>query len=82
MQGDEAMKDSQGKISIQAAKPLTENEEMFKALLEKHDFYYEYSDDSRVYDRGKESHNNLKRVAKELGKKYEDWLAEAEKKLF
>ena len=33
-------------------------EELHK-LLEDHDFYYVYSDDGRVYDKGKASHVRL-----------------------
>ena len=33
-------------------------EELHK-LLEAHDFYYVYSDDGRVYDKGKASHVRL-----------------------
>jgi len=41
-------------------------EELHK-LLEDHDFYYVYSDDGRVYDKGKASQEKIDALVKETG---------------
>ena len=41
-------------------------EELHK-LLEAHDFYYVYSDDGRVYDKGKASQEKIDALIKEIG---------------
>ena len=49
-------------------------EELHK-LLEYHDFYYVYSDDSRVYDKGKASQEKIDALVKETGSNGK-WLYE------
>ena len=39
--------------------------EEYKDLLEKHDWYYMFSDDNKVYDNGKNSEENLIKLYKE-----------------
>ena len=41
-------------------------EELHK-LLKDHDFYYVYSDDGRVYDKGKASQEKIDALVKETG---------------
>ena len=41
--------------------------EELQKLLEAHDFYYVYSDDSRVYDKGKASQEKIDVLIKEIG---------------
>ena len=41
-------------------------EELHK-LLEAHDFYYVYSDDSRVYNKGKVSQEKIDVLVKDIG---------------
>ena len=41
-------------------------EELHK-LLEAHDFYYVYSDDGRVYDKGKASQEKIDVLVKDIG---------------
>ena len=52
-------------------------EELHK-LLEDHDFYYVYSDDSRVYDKGKASQEKIDVLVKDIGsigkKMYEQFM--------
>ncbi len=47
-------------------------EELHK-LLKDHDFYYVYSDDGRVYDKGKASQEKIDALVKETGSNGE-WL--------
>jgi hypothetical protein len=42
------------------------NIEQYKKRLEKHDWHYAFSDDSRVYDRGRKEQMELQAIAKEL----------------
>ena len=52
---------------------LTKEEQRFmqieklQRLLEAHDFYYVYSDDGRVYDKGKASQEKIDALVKETG---------------
>ena len=52
---------------------LTKQEKKFmqieelQRLLEAHDFYYVYSDDGRVYDKGKASQEKIDALIKEIG---------------
>ena len=52
---------------------LTKEEQRFmqieklQRLLEAHDFYYVYSDDGRVYDKGKASQEKIDVLIKEIG---------------
>ena len=52
---------------------LTKQEQRFmqieklQRLLEAHDFYYVYSDDGRVYDKGKASQEKIDVLIKEIG---------------
>ena len=52
-------------------------EELHK-LLEDHDFYYVYSDDGRVYDKGKASQEKIDVLVKDIGsegkKMYQQFL--------
>ena len=52
-------------------------EELHK-LLEAHDFYYVYSDDGRVYDKGKASQEKIDVLVKDIGsigkKMYEQFM--------
>ena len=52
-------------------------EELHK-LLEDHDFYYVYSDDGRVYDKGKASQAKIDVLVKDIGsigkKMYEQYM--------
>ena len=52
-------------------------EELHK-LLEAHDFYYVYSDDGRVYDKGKASQEKIDVLVKDIGsigkKMYEQYM--------
>ena len=41
--------------------------EELQRLLEAHDFYYVYSDDGRVYDKGKASQDKIDVLIKEIG---------------
>ena len=41
--------------------------EELQKLLEAHDFYYVYSDDGRVYDKGKASQEKIDALIKEIG---------------
>jgi len=41
--------------------------EELQKLLEDHDFYYVYSDDGRVYDKGKASQEKIDALVKETG---------------
>ena len=41
--------------------------EELQKLLEAHDFYYVYSDDGRVYDKGKASQEKIDVLIKEIG---------------
>ncbi len=70
---------------------LTE-EELYK-ILDSHDWSYSYSDDFRVWDRGRESFNNLKQCLQEVKKNqpellqtvkkfYDDNVTEEFRKLF
>ena len=43
-------------------------EELHK-LLEAHDFYYVYSDDGRVYDKGKASQDKIDALIEHIGSK-------------
>ena len=53
---------------------LTKEEQRFmqiealQKLLEAHDFYYVYSDDGRVYDKGKASQEKIDVLIKEIGR--------------
>ena len=63
---------------------LTKQEQRFmqieklQRLLEAHDFYYVYSDDGRVYDKGKASQEKIDVLIKEIGikgkKMYEQYM--------
>ena len=52
---------------------LTKQEKKFmqieelQRLLEAHDFYYVYSDDGKVYDKGKASQEKIDVLIKEIG---------------
>jgi len=52
--------------------------EELQKLLEAHDFYYVYSDDGRVYDKGKASQEKIDVLIKEIGsigkKMYQQFL--------
>ena len=41
--------------------------EELQKLLKAHDFYYVYSDDGRVYDKGKTSQEKIDVLIKEIG---------------
>jgi hypothetical protein len=41
--------------------------EELQRLLKAHDFYYVYSDDGRVYDKGKTSQEKIDVLIKEIG---------------
>ena len=41
--------------------------EELQKLLKAHDFYYVYSDDGRVYDKGKASQEKIDVLIKEIG---------------
>ena len=71
---------------IKEPKPmLTKREQKFMQieelhkLLEDHDYYYVYSDDSKVYNKGRESQNNIEALIKTIGpegkKLYEQFSA-------
>jgi hypothetical protein len=47
-------------------KKFMQIEELHK-LLEDHDFYYVYSDDGKVYDKGKASQEKIDVLIKEIG---------------
>ena len=47
-------------------KKFMQIEELHK-LLKDHDFYYVYSDDGRVYDKGKASQEKIDALVKETG---------------
>ena len=63
---------------------LTKQEQRFmqieklQRLLEAHDFYYVYSDDGRVYDKGKASQDKIDVLVKDIGsigkKMYEQYM--------
>ncbi|MBF86302.1 MAG: hypothetical protein CL489_17750 [Acidobacteria bacterium] len=42
--------------------------EELKKLLESHDWYYMYSDDSRSYNKGRDSNDKIKQLVAEIGK--------------
>ena len=46
-----------------------ENIEELKRLLEAHDFYYMYSDDSKVYDKGRVSQDKIDALIEHTGSK-------------
>ena len=48
---------------------LTKREQIEKLhkLLEDHDYYYVYSDDSKVYNKGRESQNKIEALIKTIG---------------
>ena len=46
-----------------------ENIEELKRLLEAHDFYYMYSDDSKVYDKGRVSQDKIDALIEHIGSK-------------
>ena len=52
--------------------------EELQKLLEAHDFYYVYSDDGRVYDKGKASQAKIDVLVKDIGsigkKMYQQFL--------
>ena len=52
--------------------------EELQKLLEAHDFYYVYSDDGRVYDKGKASQEKIDVLVKDIGsigkKMYQQFL--------
>ena len=58
-------------------KKFMQIEELHK-LLEDHDFYYVYSDDGRVYDKGKASQEKIDVLVKDIGsigkKMYEQYM--------
>ena len=58
-------------------KKFMQIEELHK-LLEDHDFYYVYSDDGRVYDKGKASQEKIDVLVKDIGsigkKMYEQFM--------
>ena len=58
-------------------KKFMQIEELHK-LLEDHDFYYVYSDDGRVYDKGKASQEKIDVLIKDIGsigkKMYEQYM--------
>ena len=58
-------------------KKFMQIEELHK-LLEAHDFYYVYSDDGRVYDKGKASQEKIDVLVKDIGsegkKMYEQFM--------
>lgn len=58
-------------------KKFMQIEELHK-LLEDHDFYYVYSDDGRVYDKGKASQAKIDVLVKDIGsigkKMYEQYM--------
>ena len=58
-------------------KKFMQIEELHK-LLEAHDFYYVYSDDGRVYDKGKASQAKIDVLVKDIGsigkKMYEQYM--------
>ena len=41
--------------------------EELQKLLEAHDFYYVYSDDGRVYDKGKASQDKIDALIEDIG---------------
>ena len=63
---------------------LTKQEQRFmqieklQRLLETHDFYYVYSDDGRVYDKGKASQDKIDVLIEDIGsegkKMYQQFL--------
>mgnify|MGYP003154000696 CR=1 FL=1 len=63
---------------------LTKQEKKFmqieelQRLLEAHDFYYVYSDDGKVYDKGKASQEKIDVLVKDIGsegkKMYQQFL--------
>ena len=63
---------------------LTKEEQRFmqieklQRLLEAHDFYYVYSDDGRVYDKGKASQEKIDALIEDIGsigkKMYQQFL--------
>ena len=55
-------------------KKFMQIEELHK-LLKDHDFYYVYSDDGRVYDKGKASQEKIDALVKETGSNGK-WLYE------
>ena len=58
-------------------KKFMQIEELHK-LLEAHDFYYVYSDDGKVYDKGKASQEKIDVLVKDIGsegkKMYQQFL--------
>ena len=52
--------------------------EELQRLLEAHDFYYVYSDDGRVYDKGKASQEKIDVLIEDIGsigkKMYEQYM--------
>ena len=46
-----------------------ENIEELKRLLEAHDFYYMYSDDGKVYDKGRVSQDKIDALIEHIGSK-------------
>ena len=45
--------------------------EEYTELLKKHDWYYDYSDDHSVYERGYRQRNKLHQLAEEIDRDYE-----------
>ena len=55
--------------------------DFFKEKLEKHDWYYDFSDDIAVYRRGKAAEKKKKKEAKELGSEFEAAFNEAHQRV-
>ena len=54
----------------------------FYALLERHDWYYDWSDDHRVWRKGTRERNILESLAKENGPEYQTLLEQYRKYMF
>ena len=54
--------------SFDKLKNTMDVEQEFRSIMQNYDWYYEMSDDPRVYDRGKAVDQKLKQIAKQIGK--------------
>ena len=66
--------DMKSYAELQAAK-LTGNAEFdeFRARVDRHDYYYSYSDDGGVYRRGADDRNAIEAIVKEKGGMFKDY---------
>jgi hypothetical protein len=60
------------------------NEELqaFYDRLERHDWFYHYSDDNKVYNAGREADSKLKEYAREKGSDFKNLMTDYQNYLF